>query len=121
MPLSELLRLFKEILCDDGEKLRRICCPILVQEGRAVGSGIFGQLLVIPTKHPRLGSVYRSLRQNRSAVHGAILLVKLMGELVEHNISSVMRIGWATERMIPGNDDYAGVPRFAGSDFVSFH
>lgn len=41
MPFSKLLRLFKEILCDDGEEFSRIRRPILVDQGRTIGVGSF--------------------------------------------------------------------------------
>ncbi len=36
MPLPELLRLFKETLGDDGEKLGGIGCPVLVEQCRTI-------------------------------------------------------------------------------------
>src|ERR1043166_8534433 len=108
MSLLHLLRLFEEVLGDNGEELGGIGRPVLVEQGREIGSGSFGQRPIFATEDASPRCVHRSPRQNWGAVRGAVLLVKLMGELMQRNIPVAGKIGGAMQNMIPRDDHHAG-------------
>jgi hypothetical protein len=113
VPRPELRWLFKERLGHDGEELRRVGRAIIVDDRPPKAVDIGEEPLVFAAQHPRPRRVHRGARELRRAVSVALLLIKLVRELVQNEVMPVAQIGGPGEHAVPSEHDDAPIPRLA--------
>jgi hypothetical protein len=115
MPLLKLAGPFEEKLGGNSEELGGIGGAIFVEQGFFAFDDLPLETTEFAAKDARPREVMAAMFKQRRAFAAAIFLVELMGELVEDHIVTIQRIGSALDHFVPGQDDRAGMPGFAGA------
>jgi hypothetical protein len=118
---AQLPGFLEEGLGGDGEELGRVLGAVAVDEGAVVPLDLALELRVLGAEHPGPGAVSGALREHRRAVGGAILLVELVGEFVEHHVVSVVRVGRAGDHVAPREHHRASRPGLPEPHHLALH
>src|SRR5208337_196352 len=103
--------LLEKALRCHGEELGGVGCPVFVEHIRATLLGVPAQLIVFVAEHTSPGHVLAVVFEDRGSVRRAVLLIKLVGELVQHDVVPVVEVRRSLPNIIPGQDHHAVLPR----------
>ena len=112
------LRLLKEDLRHDCEKLGGVGRAVVAEERDLPVARLILQLCERVTQHARPPLVVPAAREDRGAVRVAVVLVELVRELVDDDVSAVVNGVGAVDDVVPRQDDLPLRPGFAGEDLA---
>src|SRR5438067_245504 len=111
---------FEECFRDHGKEFGRISRAILIDQRLLSAIRRLAQGLVFLQKNPRPRAVVRALLQERRSIEGPVLLVKLMRELMERDVVTILEIARVPAHIVPGKNDRSPEPRLAEPALVAF-
>src|SRR6185436_10279179 len=107
MILAQCARTLEERFGDHRKEFRRIGGAVVVEKSVVARLGGFTQRVELRAHYPRPRAIVAVVLQRRRPVAAPILEIELVGELVEHQVHSVVRLRRAAMDRIPRQDQRA--------------
>src|SRR5262245_11291556 len=127
MSALQVSRSLKKHFGGDGKEFGRVRGSVIINNGWLAFLHVGAQLFVFTAQDTRPGfvPVITAIPGNvhgkkRSAIDASVLEVELVGKLVEDDVVAVGWVGRPVMDGVPGQDDCASFPGFAGPVVVAF-